>query len=185
MTGPVSALTRGVVSLVGYRGCGKTTLAPLLAKALGWGWLDADVELERRAGRTIREIFSTEGESGFRTRERDLLAELLRGDRLVLATGGGAILNEATREDLRRAGPVVWLRASAEELYARITGDTTTAARRPNLAGGGLGEVVELLRRREPLYASVATILVEVDQKSPETIFAEVLATLSAQEAAS
>jgi shikimate kinase len=185
MTGPLSALTRGVVSLVGYRGCGKTTLAPRLAGALGWDWLDADVELERRAGRTIREIFSTEGESGFRTRERDLLAELLQRDRLVLASGGGAILNEHTRADMRRAGPVVWLRASAEELYARISGDTTTAARRPNLAGGGLNEVVELLSRREPLYREVATIIVDAVQKSPETILAEVFAALSAHEAAS
>ncbi len=171
----------GVVCLVGYRGCGKSTLAPLLAGAWGWDWIDADVELERRAGRSVKELFATEGEAGFRTRERELIAELLRRDRLVLATGGGAVLNETTRSEMRGAGPVVWLRASAEELHKRIAGDPTTAARRPNLAGGGLAEVADMLTRREPLYREVASVVVEVEGKSPESILAETLVAIGAE----
>jgi shikimate kinase len=185
LTSSTRAPGAAVVCLVGYRGCGKSTLAPLLARAWGWDWIDADVELERQAGRSVKELFETEGESGFRTRERNLVAELLRQDRLVLATGGGAVLNETTRSEMRGAGPVVWLRASAEELHARIAGDPSTTARRPNLAGGGLAEVAEMLSRREPLYREVASVVVDVAGKAPNSILAEVLAALGAEGASS
>ena len=80
-----------VITLIGYRGTGKSTLASPLAQRLGWDWIDADVELERRAGRSIQSIFATDGEPEFRRLERELLAELLLRDRLVIAAGGGAV----------------------------------------------------------------------------------------------
>ena len=101
-----------ILTLIGTRGTGKSTVAPLLAERLGWDWIDADVELERRAGRSIREIFASDGEPVFRALERQNLLELLQRDRLVLAAGGGAILNADTRRDFRAAGPVVWLQAT-------------------------------------------------------------------------
>lgn len=167
-----------VITLIGYRGSGKSTLAPRVAGALGWVWLDADVELELRAGRTIKQIFAAEGEAGFRARERDLMHELLKCDRLVLAAGGGCILNEETRRELKAAGPVVWLTAPAEVLYSRIAGDATTADRRPNLAGGGLDEVQALLAKREPLYRECATIVCNVNSGSPDELLSSVLAKL-------
>ncbi|HEY2253705.1 MAG TPA: shikimate kinase, partial [Planctomycetaceae bacterium] len=81
-----------VITLIGYRGSGKTTVAQSLAARLGWSWIDADAVIEDAAGCTIKEIFAAEGESGFRDRERRALAELLTRDKLVLAAGGGAIL---------------------------------------------------------------------------------------------
>src|SRR3990172_13143827 len=119
-----------VITLIGYRGTGKSTLAAPLAKRLGWEWLDADAELERRAGRSIRDIFATDGEPEFRRLERELLAELLRRDRLIVAAGGGAIQNEATRRDMQAAGPVIWLQASVDTIERRLASDPTTGARR-------------------------------------------------------
>ena len=164
-----------IITLIGYRGCGKTTVAGPLAQRLGWRHIDADVVIEEAAGCTIREIFASEGEPGFRTRERATIVELLKQDRLVLAAGGGAILNADTRRDLRTAGPVIWLRASAATLAQRIAGDATTAARRPNLAGGGMTEVETLLAVREPLYREAATLTVETEGLSIESIVAKIV----------
>lgn len=170
-----------VITLIGYRGTGKSTLAAPLAQRLGWEWLDADVELERRAGRSIKSIFDTDGEPEFRRLERELLAELLKRERLVLAAGGGAIGNEATRADLKAAGPVIWLRASVETIERRLATDPTTGQRRPNLtSSGGRAEIERLLALREPLYHECATILLDADTTSPESLVNEVLRQLPA-----
>jgi shikimate kinase len=155
-----------LITLIGYRGSGKSTVAQHLATRLGWDWIDADDVIEKSAGRTIREIFATEGESGFRRRERDALAGLLKGENLVLAAGGGAVLNADTRRKMQAAGPVVWLQASVSVLSARIAADPTTAQRRPNLAGGGTDEIARLLAEREPLYRECASYTIETDNLS-------------------
>ena len=152
-----------VITLIGYRGSGKSTVAEALAARLGWDWIDADAAIEEAAGRTIREIFDAEGEAGFRRRERQTLAALLGRDRLVVAAGGGAVLDSQTRSDMKSAGPVVWLQASLPVLAKRIAGDPTTAARRPNLAGGGTEEIARLLAEREPLYRDCASHSVFTD----------------------
>lgn len=168
-----------VITLIGYRGTGKSTLAAPLAQRLGWCWIDADVELERRAGRTIKQIFETDGEPEFRRLERELLAELLQQDRLVVAAGGGAILNEATRHDLKTSGPVIWLQASADVVERRLATDPTTGQRRPNLtASGGRDEIERLLKIREPLYRECSTIVVEADSADPEQLVDVVFAQL-------
>ena len=170
-----------VITLIGYRGTGKSTLAAPLAQRLGWEWLDADVELERRAGCSIKDIFATDGEPEFRRRERELLAELLQRDRLIVAAGGGAILNDATRRDLRAAGPVIWLQASADTIERRLATDPTTGQRRPNLtAAGGRTEIERLLAIREPLYRECATIVVDSDAMPPEQLVEQVLLQLPA-----
>jgi shikimate kinase len=170
-----------VITLIGYRGTGKSTLAAPLADRLGWEWLDADVELERRAGRSIKDIFASDGELEFRRLERELLAELLKRDRLVLAAGGGAILNEATREDLKSAGPVIWLQASVDTIECRLAADPVTGQRRPNLtSGGGRAEIERLLEIREPLYRECATITLNADDSSADRLVAEVLSSLPA-----
>ena len=160
-----------VVTLIGYRGSGKTTVASQLAARLGFDWIDADAVIEEFAGCSIRDIFAAEGEAGFRRREREVIANLLQRDRLVLAAGGGAILNADTRRDMQAAGPVVWLQASLEVLAGRIAGDPTTAGRRPNLAGGGAAEIAQLLTEREPLYRECATLSIFTDQLAiPEIV---------------
>lgn len=165
-----------ILTLIGTRGTGKTTVAPVLASKLGWDWIDADVELERTAGKTIREIFASDGEPAFRYLERENLIKLLRRDRLVLAAGGGAILNADTRRDLQAAGPVVWLQATPETVAARVMADPVTAARRPNLTpAGGTEEFRTILQQREPLYRETASICVMTDDRSAEDIAADIL----------
>jgi shikimate kinase len=161
--------------LVGYRATGKTTLARLLAKELGWDWVDADERIEQRCGRNIRQIFAEEGEAGFREHEAAVLEELCRRPRQVVATGGGVVLREANRARLRAAGRVIWLTADAETIWARLQGDPTTAERRPALTVGGLAEVEELLRVREPLYRDCADLIVDTAARSPEEIVAHIL----------
>ena len=152
------------LSLIGYRGTGKSTVGMRLARRLKWEWLDTDNEVERRAGRTIREIFATDGEPAFRQCERDVIADLVQRDRLVVSTGGGAVLNPDTRRDLRSAGPVVWLMAPVETIASRILHDASTVSRRPNLTTqGGIAEIRDLLARREPLYRECATIVINTE----------------------
>ncbi|MDC0262062.1 shikimate kinase [Planctomycetaceae bacterium] len=156
-----------VVTLIGYRGSGKSSVARLLAERLGWAFRDADVELEERAGKTIREIFADDSETVFRDLEEEVITDLLTHDRLVLATGGGAVLRKTTRERLQSAGPVIWLTASAETLYQRIHADETTGERRPDLTDqGGLLEVQSLLSERKPVYQQASSIVVETEGKS-------------------
>src|SRR5438046_967396 len=96
------------IFLIGYRGAGKTTVARLLADRLGWDWLDADALLEAQHGRSVRTIFQEEGEGGFRTKEALVLEQLCRGQRQVIATGGGVVLRPENRDRLRASGWVVW-----------------------------------------------------------------------------
>src|SRR4029079_3154262 len=96
------------VFLIGYRGTWKSTIAPLLAERLSYDWIDADDELELRAGKSIAQIFADDGEGEFRDLETQIFAELSRRSRAVVALGGGAILREANRAAIRAAGPVVW-----------------------------------------------------------------------------
>lgn len=168
-----------VITLIGYRGSGKSSLAPALAAALGWDWIDADVELEARAGKTIRQIFDQDGEPAFRKLEHDILAELLQRDKLIIAAGGGAILNPDTRSRMKSAGPVIWLQASLETLAARIFGDATTAERRPNLTSqGGVAEIAQVLATREPLYRQTASLTVDTTSASTEELVNSLLPQL-------
>ncbi len=163
------------LALIGYRGAGKTTVAKALARRLGWTWMDADEALEQHHGLSIREIFARHGEPVFRDWEAERLKELLRGQRVVLALGGGVVLRPENRAALR-AATVVWLTAPPELLLARINADPTTGARRPNLtARGGLDEVRELLAQREPLYRECADYVVAIEEKTPEQIAAEIV----------
>jgi shikimate kinase len=164
-----------VIFLIGYRGTGKSTVARLLAEALGWPWLDADDVLERKCGRTIRDIFATEGEEGFRAKEEAVLAELCKLKEHVIATGGGVVLRESNRELLRRSGWVVWLTAEVETIHRRLQADPTTWDRRPALAAASpQAEIATLLRLREPHYRSCAHLTVATEGRSPESVAADI-----------
>lgn len=172
-----------VVTLIGYRGCGKSSVGKELAEKLSWDFSDADEELERRAGKTIREIFAQDGEPVFRDLEEDVLADLVGRNRLVLAAGGGAVMRESTRNRVRQAGPVVWLTAAAETLYERIYKDDTTGERRPDLTDrGGLEEVQTLLAEREPVYREAATLVLDTEDKKLSEIVDELYERLQERE---
>jgi shikimate kinase len=169
-------MTTPLLFLIGYRGSGKTTVGRLVADRLGWSFVDADAVLEERFGRTIREIFAADGEAAFRDKESAVLADLCRCVDAVIATGGGVVLREANRALLKRHGLVAWLAADPPTLLARIQDDPTTAARRPDLAGGGLAEVERLLAARETLYRESADVVVPVAALSPEQAADAILA---------
>jgi shikimate kinase len=167
------------LTLIGYRATGKTTLARLLAERLGWQWIDADVEIEHRAGKSIARIFAEQGEHAFRDLEARVIAALCRQEHLVLAAGGGAPLREASRRAMRESGKVVWLTARPETILARMSADATTSARRPHLTDRGpLEEIVSLLERREPVYRQSAHLVVDTEGKSPDELTEEILGRL-------
>lgn len=146
------------VVLVGLMGAGKTTVGRVLARRLKLGFVDCDLEIERRCGVSVPHIFDVEGEGGFRARESEMLAELTALDAVVLATGGGAVLAEENRRRLAAHGSVVYLHAAPEALYERLREDRS----RPLLATADpLAKLRELYRLRDPLYREVADLVVE------------------------
>ena len=165
-----------VVTLIGYRATGKSTVAAPLAERLGFDWVDADVELEQRAGRTIKQIFDTDGEPEFRRLERETLVALLQREDIVIAAGGGAPMNPETFRDFQAAGPVIWLQASADTIENRLYGDETTGQRRPNLTtSGGRSEIEELLSARAPIYQDCSSFAVSTEELSPAEIVDQII----------
>jgi shikimate kinase len=148
------------ILLVGMMGAGKTTVARELSRRHGWAHLDSDDEVQRRTGQTIPEIFAARGEAGFRSDESAVLADVVATPPpVIVSVAGGAVLDPANRALLADAGLVVWLRASPEVITKRV-GDGRT---RP-LLGDDPGAVVDrLLPVREPLYAEVADVVIDVD----------------------
>jgi shikimate kinase len=168
------------IALIGARGTGKTTVGRLLAAELGWKFIDADrfIESAHLGGGTIADLFRDGGEEAFRELEESSLQWLAGGliDRLVLATGGGAVLRPINRERLKTCGLVAWLTAQPAVLWERMSADPTTAARRPNLtAAGGLAEVEAVLAAREPLYRETATHTCDTAGRSPADVAAAIL----------
>ena len=138
--------------LVGMMGCGKSTVGPLLAKALGYRFLDADAVISEAAGCSIPEIFARDGEEGFRRLERQVLQQLSQWHSLVVATGGGIVTVPANWGELRQ-GVVIWLDVAEDELLRRLQADP---GGRPLLAGDDpAGRLHELLEQTPtPLRAS-------------------------------
>jgi shikimate kinase len=148
--------------LVGLMGAGKTTVGRLLARHYGCDFHDSDHEIEARTGVRIPVIFEIEGETGFRKREETVIAELTSKSGIVLATGGGAVLSSANRENLKKHGVVIYLRGTPEHLYERTRHDRN----RPLLqTDNPLAKLRELYRQRDPLYREVADIVVDTGRQ--------------------
>ena len=151
------------IFLVGLMGAGKTSVGRLLARRFSKDFCDCDQEIERATGATIPLIFEIEGESGFRARETKVLARLAHRRNIVLATGGGAVLSEDNRRLLSDSGVIVYLRASASELLNRTRHDKN----RPLLqTSNPLAKLEQLFAERDPLYRSIADIIVDSGNQS-------------------
>jgi shikimate kinase len=167
------------IFLIGYRGTGKSAVARHLAERVGFDSVDADEEIERRAGKSIAAIFADDGEAAFRELESRLISELARLRRTVVSLGGGAVLREANRTAIRAAGPVVWLTAPVDVIVARLVADPATAGRRPNLTKtGGREEVEAVLAERTPIYRECATLTVDTVGKTCAQVADEIAANL-------
>jgi shikimate kinase len=167
------------VFLIGYRGTGKSTVARHLADRLGYDAVDADEEIERRAGKSIAAIFAEDGEAAFRDLESQLVDELARRRRTVIALGGGAVLRDTNRNAIRGAGPVIWLTAPVDAIVERLAADPATAGRRPNLTKtGGRQEVEAVLAERTPIYRQCATLTVDTVGKTCAQVADEIAAHL-------
>jgi len=170
------------IVLIGYRCTGKTTVGQILAERLDWPLVDTDTLVQERAGKDIKGIVAEEGWEEFRRREREVVADVAAGDEQVVSAGGGAVLDEANREALRRSGRVVLLTAGAETIWERMKSDPKTAAERPDLTdAGGLAEVRNLLAERRETYLSACHYEIQTDRFGPEETAGRVLAWLKAR----
>lgn len=169
-----SALAGRSIVLVGMPGSGKSAIGRRLAPRLDLPFVDADEEIERAAGKPIKEIFADHGEPDFRDGERRVIARLLATGPQVLATGGGALMAAETRENVRRSGISVWVKADLPVLVRRVS----KRANRP-LFEGRNAEVVmrELMEARYPTFAT-ADIVVESRDIPHDVIVEEIIAAL-------
>ncbi len=157
--------TKNIV-LVGFMATGKTSTGQFVAKSLGREFIDTDHEIERREKRDIPTIFAVDGEPAFRKIERDVIRDLSGRENLVIAPGGGAVLNPDNLADLGRSGIVICLRAKPETVLSRVGNDTN----RPLLrAPNPLERIRELLAKRAPVYDSIALQL-DTDGLTPEQV---------------
>lgn len=175
-----------IISLIGYRGTGKTTVGHLLAERLGWTCVDTDAQIQQRTGRSIRSIFESEGESTFRDLESAEIAYWARQHRIVLSLGGGAILRAENRQQLAVAGPVVWLTAEPATIRGRLHADPASWAQRPALLDNQQGahpsspldEIERVLSERLPHYQSCADLTFATEKHSPAELADAILAAL-------
>jgi 3-dehydroquinate synthase len=177
----VSDCKNNNIFLVGLMGAGKTTIGRLLARRLDMTFIDSDHEIEARTGATIPWIFEIEGEASFRRREADVIRELTASRGIVLATGGGAVLDPASRALLAERGTVIYLRASVSSILARTAHDKN----RPLLQTADPRRKLEdLTAQREPLYREIADIVIDTGRPNVQSMVQTILDQLAEQASA-
>ena len=161
------------VILIGFMGCGKTTVGLKLSYKLRRTVIDTDKEIEREEKRSISDIFAADGEGYFRDRETTCLKKLMKNSgNQIISVGGGLPMREENRRLLHELGQVFYLRASAETIYDRVKHDTT----RPLLQGDDpMDKIRTLLDERDTYYRDASDIIVDVDNKEFEQILDEIV----------
>lgn len=161
------------IIFVGPMGAGKTTIGKQLARQLGRDFYDSDRVIEERTGADIPLIFELEGESGFRRREKAIINELTQMENIVLATGGGAILDPDNRDQMTRQGFVIYLNAPLKQLVNRTSKDKS----RPLLqTADPRKKLEEILTVRDPLYREVADEIIETDSSPVRNVVKKLVA---------
>jgi len=161
------------IVLVGVPGAGKTTVGKLLAKELGREFFDSDQVIESRAGKSVSDIFTQDGEPAFREIEHDVIVELLDSDNVVLALGGGSLGNDETRAKVK-SSTAVWLLAGLAQAVDRVGMNRN----RPLLLGNVRGQLADLMAAREPWYKEVAAIGVDTSKLIPSEVVTEIVTEL-------
>lgn len=168
-------MTAGNYILIGLMGAGKTTVGRYLARLTGRTFHDSDHEVESRTGVRVTTIFEIEGENRFREREKAVIAELMQRDGIVLATGGGAVLDPDNRAALKAGGTVIYLRATIDDLLIRTAHDKS----RPLLQTGDPRAKLEaLFAVRDPLYREIADVVVDTSRQNVGVLVQRLLAKL-------
>ncbi len=167
------------IFLVGPMGAGKSTVGRQLAEALSFTFKDSDQEIQRRTGVDIPTIFEFEGEEGFRGRERQVIEDLVAEERIVLATGGGAVLDAENRQNLTSRGVVIYLQCTPEQQFSRTSRDRG----RPLLQTDDPLQVLrELMEERDPIYRQVADLVVSTEKRGTASVVKEILRRLQSEE---
>ena len=166
------------IVLVGVPGAGKTTVGKLLAKNMGRDFFDSDQVIESRAGKSVSDIFTQDGEPAFRKLEHDVIVELLDSNNVVLALGGGSLGNDETRAKVKQA-TTVWLVTGLAQAVDRVGMNRN----RPLLLGNVRGQLADLMTAREPLYKEVAAIAVDTSKLIPSEVVTEIVSELGKIEA--
>lgn len=162
------------IILIGFMGCGKSSVGRRLAETLNCDFLDTDELIEQEQNKSISDIFATDGESAFREMETECLRGLIKkgGDGFVLSVGGGLPIREINRSLLKQLGAVVFLRVSGEVVYKRLRNDST----RPLLQDKNpRGRIEDLMSARKGYYEAAAEYVVNVDDRSFDDIIEEIL----------
>lgn len=165
--------------LVGHRGSGKSTVGRSLAARLKMKLVDIDDLIEERQGVSIRDIVRSHGWGHFRKLEATLIKEISKGDHLIIAPGGGAVLDADNVSILRENGLIIWLKADKQTLLKRLNQDPGTNTRRPTLTGKGTSEELkEVLSLRDPIYERVSEIQIDTSTGDVETVVKNILTVL-------
>jgi shikimate kinase len=155
------------IVLIGYRCSGKTAVGEILADELGRDFLDTDALIEEKACRSIEALVSLKGWDHFRKMERELVCDLSRRDNLVIATGGGVVMDEGNVKNLKKNSLIVWLKGSPEALKERMSRDQRSGRGRPSLTGADpLEEIEQVLSKRNPLYEQARDLIVDTSDLS-------------------
>lgn len=160
------------IILIGFMGCGKTTIGEKLAYKLNYNFVDSDKQLQKEAGISINDIFKLYGENYFRKLENSIISSIAKLKKQVIATGGGIIKNENNIKLLKKSGIILYLKASPEHIYNNIKNDTS----RPLLqCEDKLAKIKELLGEREKLYQMYCDISIEVSNHSIDNIINQII----------
>jgi len=157
------------IVLIGFMTAGKTTVGEILSGLTGMPLVDTDRAIEKGRGGTIREIFATDGEPGFRKLEREIISVEAARSGVILAVGGGAVLDGTNVENLRAGSMVYLLLVTASQVASRVGAD----ASRP-LLGADVDEIASLLSSRERAYLDAADVVIETDGRSPGEVAGEI-----------
>ena len=168
------------IVLIGYRCSGKTEVGKILARELGRDFLDSDTLIEREAGSSIQGFVSKKGWDHFREMEKTVIKKIAKNNNLVIATGGGIVMDKENVSNLKKNGWIVWLKANPSVIKDRMRKEQGSGKLRPSLAGSDpIGEIEQVLNLRTPLYEKASDLMVDASTYTPRDVAELIMKDLS------